>query len=127
MSPFRHPPGNFFNPITDISAVSGLTSLTFLRINNNSITDISALSGLTSLRFLYLNNNAITDVSALSGLTSLTDLRLSDNPDLSSIQPLLDNTGLGAGDRVTLGSTTVSCTDVALLEAKGVTLNSDCP
>jgi hypothetical protein len=39
---------------------------------------------------------------------------------------LLDNTGLGAGDTVDLRSTSVSCTDVAALQAKGVTVLSDC-
>jgi hypothetical protein len=40
---------------------------------------------------------------------------------------LLDNTGLGAGDQVLLGSTNVSCTDVDALQAKGVSVLSDCP
>ena len=33
----------------------------------------------------------------------------------------------GAGDLVTLNGTNASCADVALLEAKGVTVTSDCP
>ena len=45
---------------------------------------------------------------------------------LRNIQPLLDNTGLGAGDTVDLSVTSVSCTDVAALEGKGVTVTSDC-
>ncbi len=112
--------------ISDISALSGLTSLIFLVLNDNSITDISVLSGLTSLTCLGLSDNLITDISALSGLTSQTFLSLSDNPTLTDIQPLLDNTGLGAGDEVPLLSTSVSCTDVAALKAKGVTVNSGC-
>ncbi len=48
------------------------------------------------------------------------------NPDLTDIQPLLDNTGLGTGDSVLLMNTNVSCTDVATLEAKGVRVTSDC-
>ncbi len=115
------------NPITDISALSGLTSLTDLLLGFNSISDISALNGLTSLTTLSLDNNSISDISALSGLTSLTDLDLGKNPNLTDIQPLLDNTGLGAGDRVILWSTSVSCTDVAALQAKGVSVLSDCP
>ena len=67
----------------------------------------------------------------LSGLTSLTDLNLSGNPNLSDIQPLLDNPGIGAGlrrpDFVNLKNTNVSCTDVALLEAKGALVIYDCP
>ena len=115
------------NPITDISALSGLTSLTALALQSNSITDISALSGLTSLTELGLDINSITDISALRGLTSLTRLSLDSNTNLSNIQPLLDNTGLGAGDEINLSSTNVSCTDVALLVAKGATVTGIAP
>ena len=119
--------GLYDNPISDISALSGLGSLRFLDLGDNLFTDISPLSGLTSLTNLGLSINSITDVSALSGLTGLYDLNLDDNPGLSNIQSLLDNTGLGADDRVFLRNTNVSCTDVALLEAKGVIVQSDCP
>ena len=115
------------NSITDVSTLSGLAGLTSLGLYDNSITDISALSGLTSLTFLYLFGNSITDISALSGPTSLGYVSLINNPDLSNIQPLLDNTGLGAGDRVLLSGTMVSCADVAALQAKGVRVFSDCP
>ena len=62
----------------------------------------------------------------MSELTSLRDLDL-DNNSITDIQPLLDNTGLGVGDTVSLSGTSVSCADVAALEAKGVTVFSDCP
>ncbi len=91
---------------SDIGALSGLTSLTTLGLDGNSISDIGALSGLTSLTFLLLASNSIGDISELSGLTSLTILDLTNNPNLSDIQPLLDNTGLGAGDQVLLRSRT---------------------
>ena len=106
------------NSISDISALSGLTSLTTLRIDLNSISDISVLAGFTSLEELSLSSNSITDISALSGLTSLRFLDLRDNS-ITDIQPLLANTGLGAGDNAFL-PTSVSCTDVAALEVKGV-------
>ena len=115
------------NSITDIGPLSGLTGLRELFLDNNSISDISALSGLTSLARLFLSDNTISDISALSGLTLLFNLELGDNPGLSNIQPLLDNPGLGAGDTVELQSTNVRCTDVAALQAKGVTVRSDCP
>ena len=114
------------NKITDISALSGLTSLISLNVGHNSITHVGALSGLPGLRNLLLYGNSTTDIAALSGLTSLMRLDLRSNPDLSDIQPLLDNTGLGAGDTVDLTSTSVSCVDVAALQAKGVTVISDC-
>ena len=42
------------------------------------------------------------------------------------IQPLLDNARLGTGDEIDHRSTSVSCADVALLEAKGFLVGSDC-
>ncbi len=117
----------FFAGISSLVGMQNLTSLRILNLGNNqALPDISALSGLTSLRTLNLFNNGISDISALSGLTSLTNLVLSANVGLSNIQPLLDNPGLGTGDTVNLGGTTVSCTDVAALQAKGVTVGSDC-
>ncbi len=112
------------NSITDISVLSGLTSLSDLWLGDSSISDMSALSRLTSLTWLRLNNNSITDISALSGLMSLSSLRLDNNPDLTDIQPLLANTGLGTGDGVNLWNTSVSCTDVTALKAKGVTVSA---
>ena len=125
----------FNNSISDISALSRLTGLTTLDLRLNSISDISGLSGLTSLRVLTLYNNSIADIGALSGLTNLgdiegaffrpgPDLNLSNNPNLTTIQPLLDNTGLGTGDTVNLSDVGpgMPCADVALLQAKGVTV-----
>jgi len=114
------------NAITDVGPLSGLTNLTGLWLDDNSITDIGPLSGLTSLLGLWLHGNAITDIGALSGLTSLTELDLRDNPNLSNIQPLLSNAGLGATSVVHLSGTRVSCEDVALLEAKRVAVVSTC-
>jgi len=105
--------------------LSGLTNLRDLNLHTNAITDVSALRRLTSLTELRINGNQITDVSALKVLTSLAGLDLRFNPELSDIQPLLDNPGLGAGDRVELRFTRVSCSDAALLEAKGVMVHNE--
>jgi Leucine-rich repeat (LRR) protein len=113
--------------ITSVVGIQNLTSLDSLYLGDNSISDIDPLSRLTSLGWLHLVNNSIADIGVLSGLTNLTNLSLDNNPNLTDIQPLLDNTGLGAGDTVNLESTGVSCTHVAALEAKGVEVQSDCP
>ena len=42
--------------ISNISALSGLTNLTYLDLTGHNITDISALSGLTNLTQLYLGD-----------------------------------------------------------------------
>ena len=134
------------NPVADISPVSGLTELVFLRLGNGgvaipditpvsgltklrtltlftvSVDDITALTPLTSLRELDLIGNAITDVSALEGMVNLTELFLTRNGGLSNIQPLVDNVGLGTGDRILIEdvSPAMLCSAVAALEAKGV-------
>jgi Big-like domain-containing protein/Leucine Rich Repeat (LRR) protein len=113
--------------IIDVSPLGGLTNLTVLRLRANAVIDITALGTLVNLTELLLYENAIIDITALSGLTSLTRLFLGGNAGLTNIQSLLDNTGLGSGDQVTLDGTSVTCADVALLEAKGVTVTSDCP
>ncbi len=112
--------------VTSLVGIQNLTSLTWLDLHNNSIRDIGPLNELTSLTWLGLDDNTISDIGPLSGLTNLMFLGLDNNPNLTDIQPLLDNTGLGAGDTVNLLSTSVSCTDVVALQAKGVAVQSDC-
>ena len=109
--------------IESLVGIQNLTGLTDLELNANSITDISPLSGLTRLTTVGLVNNSITDISALRRLTNLTDLRLQSNPALSNIQPLLDNTGLGAGDRLGLAATSVRCADLPFLAANRVSVD----
>ena len=111
------------NSIRDISPLSGLTGLRVLILGGNSITDIGALSGLTSLADLRLQANSIRDISPLSRLTSLTELNLAGNPGVTDFQPLLSNEGLGVGATLDLRFTGARCTNLAALQAKGVSVN----
>jgi Leucine-rich repeat (LRR) protein len=63
--------------VSDLSALSPLTQLTGLSLNNTAVSDLSALSPLTQLTGLDLSNTAVSDLSALSPLTQLTGLYLS--------------------------------------------------
>jgi Ca2+-binding EF-hand superfamily protein len=81
------------NEISDLSSLSGLTSLKSLYLTSNSISDVSALSGLIELEWLSLSDNSISDVSALSGLTNLTQLYLSSN-NISDVSGLSGLTNL---------------------------------
>ena len=78
------------NEISNLSPLSGLTSLITLDLGNNVISDVSALSGLTSLTYLDLYNNVISDISALANLTNLTSLDLYNNviSDVSALSSL---------------------------------------
>ena len=111
--------------ISDLTPLSSLTSLIELRLAGNSFTDLSPLRGLTTLQYLELTGNDITDISPLSGLTSLKQLDLRFNPELTNIQALFENPGIGDGDIVELRHTNVSCADLARLEDKGVEVRTE--
>lgn len=111
--------------IGDLTPLSGLTSLIELRLAANSFTDLSPLRRLTTLEYLELTGNDITDITPLSGLTNLMALDLRFNPELSNIQALFENPGIGAGDIVELRHTQVSCADQARLAEKGVEVRTE--
>jgi len=67
------------NRITDISALSELSALTWLNLSDNRIADISALSGLSGIETLTLYGNQITDITALSEMARLRRLDLERN------------------------------------------------
>ena len=66
------------NDISDLSPLSGLTSLTWLNLAGNPVSDLTPLSRLTGLSHLNLQGCPIFDesLSALASLTGLTDLYL---------------------------------------------------
>ena len=70
--------GGWRRLVTDVSALSGLTGLTYLDLSGTGVTDVSALSGLTGLTDLGLSDTGVTDVSALSGLPRLSLLLMPD-------------------------------------------------
>jgi len=115
------------NAITDLSPLAGLTGLTAINAWDNAITDVNGLAGLTGLTALRLHINRIEEIDALRGLSALRTLTLQENPDLADIGPLLENPGLAAGGNVNLRATSVSCVDVAALQALGAAVISDCP
>jgi len=111
--------------ISDLTPLSGLTSLEELRLAANSFTDLSPLRGLNSLQYLELTGNNITDITPLSGLTNLMQLDLRFNPNLTDIEALFENPGIGAGDIVELRHTNVSCVDQARLAETGVEVRTE--
>ena len=115
------------SPFGDTLFCGLVSEMTSLIASSRGIRSLVGIQNLTSLMQLDLGSNSLTNIGSLSGLTSLRVLRLDNNPNLSNVQPLLDNPGLGAAGTVDLTNTNVSCTDVALLAAKGVTVTSDCP
>jgi internalin A len=81
------------NQLSDLTPLSGLTSLAFLRLSYNDISDISPVSGLTNLTHLDLSGNKISDLFPLSELTNLTFLSLGGNH-INDLSPLREMTCL---------------------------------
>lgn len=78
---------------TELSAISGLKSLTYLDLSDNPINGIGALKGLTELTDLRLHGMMLEYIGALSGMTKLENLDLSEN-ELQSYKPLYGLTTL---------------------------------
>jgi NACHT conflict system protein/NACHT domain-containing protein/Leucine Rich Repeat (LRR) protein len=97
--------------ISDLSPLSGLSSLQVLDLSDTPVSDVSALSGLSSLQRLDLIGTPVSDVSALSGLSSLQQLDLSGTP-VSDVSAL---SGLSSLQQLDLDETPVS--DISVLSA----------
>ena len=117
----------FNNDITDLTPVAGMLALQALDVGRNTVPDISALDELNDLLLVGLERTTVTDLSPLGDMLLLSYVVLDDNRDLSDIQPLLDNRGVGRDDTVQLERTAVSCEDIALLREKRATVTSNCP
>lgn len=111
--------------ITDIKGISGLTNLVRLQLENNRIVNISSLADLTNLSLIYLAQNDLVDISSLQYLTNATAITLSGNQ-IVDLLPLVNNSGLGAGDILTLTALPLSDqsinTYIPALQARGVNI-----
>jgi len=61
----------YMNSIKDISALSSLTNLKFLKIGYNRISNIGPLGGLTELTELNFNGNKISGIRSRIALTRM--------------------------------------------------------
>jgi hypothetical protein len=109
--------------LADISFVSGMDQLVALDLQGNEVVDISPLQSLSNLRILQLGSNAVANIDLLAGMETLELVGLSCN-EITNIKPLVDNPGIGAGDRVELGGNELDDisknTYMPALEARGV-------
>ena len=85
----------------------------------NAVIGISSLAKLATLVDLNIHAQDV------SGLTNLMQFDLRFNPELSNVQALFENSGIGAGDIVELRHTNVSCTDQERLAEKGVEIRTE--
>jgi hypothetical protein len=142
------------NAIVSIAPLAGLTNLRVLDLGENDIVSVASLSNLTQLRELYLDENMIASANAVAGLVQLRILNLAENElnsaapfnNLTLLQqldlegngisdgtPLVNNSGLGAGDTINLLGNPLSqdtlCNVVLPLRNRGATVlaEGECP
>ena len=115
------------NDIADLDPIVGLWALQTLDVGRNTVPDLSALTELDNLLLIGLQQTTVTDLSPLIFFFYVYNLDLHDNRELSNIQPLLDNPGVGRDDTVLLERTAVPCADIEMLRAKRATVTSNCP
>jgi hypothetical protein len=90
--------------LRDLSAVSVLSALKWLSLDNTQVRDLSALAGLSVLSRLYLANTLVDDLSAVASLSVLTQLFLA-NTQVGDLHSL---SGLSALRKLSLARTQVS-------------------
>lgn len=109
--------------LQDISPLADLSGLTHLYCRYSRITDISALADLKKLSVIYLDENEIEDISVLSDLSGITILEISSN-DIADLSPLVENDGIGEGDVINIWGNPLSAESIEIyipqLESRGV-------
>ncbi|MFO7881489.1 MAG: hypothetical protein R6U52_02990 [Kosmotogaceae bacterium] len=110
----------------DLVSLSELTNLKKLDLMTCSVTDITPLASLTELTYFRIMNNHVEDISILQYFTEIEELNLKYN-EISDIEPLVDNSGLGEGDVVYITGNNLDLTEgsedmqnIEELETRGV-------
>ena len=110
---------NYWGDVSDLTPLSGLTTLVKLTLSDQQITDLTPLAGLTNLESLNLSLNQIADLTPLAGLTKLWYLDLDWN-NVTDLTPLAGMTDLGvlwlSGSPVTSVAPLFGMADLYLLD-----------
>ena len=83
----RHLVINNCRQVSDLSPLTALTALTFLRCQGTKVSDLGPLSTLTALESLYCQDTPVSDLRPLSTLTALESLYCQDTH-VSDLRPL---------------------------------------
>ncbi|MYF69738.1 MAG: hypothetical protein F4181_07070, partial [Proteobacteria bacterium] len=115
-----------YMPVSDISALAGLTRLSRLHLSGTRVKNLDELTGLPELSVLFFWQNSVSDMAMFSKLRSLSVLHINYNQ-ISDISALVDSPVLAddAGLWIQgnpLGREAIY-SHVPLLEARGITVH----
>ncbi len=106
------------------ASCTGNSKILRLDLHGNGLSGnglLEDLQDLTSIKELNLHDNDLTDLTGLESLPNLQLLWLSENENLANLTPLVNNAGLGAGDRLSLrNSKDASTAQIDTLKNRGV-------
>lgn len=115
--------------IKSLAGLEQLRALKSLSLVSNMVSSITELKTLRQLEQLDLRHNRIQSIDSLRRLDRVKTLRLDHNL-IQDASPLLENKGLGSGDRVSLTDNDLDCEDMQqslkALRRRGVNVSSDC-
>lgn len=84
--------------LDDVTSLSGLeyaTELTVVDFGGNPVTDLTPISGLRKVAYLRMNNTGVTNLSPVSEYTTLTYFNANQaSPGISDLSPLSGNLGM---------------------------------
>ncbi|MFC1785003.1 hypothetical protein ACFL0J_05175 [Candidatus Neomarinimicrobiota bacterium] len=89
------------NKINDITYLENLVNLEELGLLYNQISDLTPLNDLINLSYLGIQTNNLIYIDALTNLTNLHLLKIGNNH-ITDINPLVQNQGFGANDKINL-------------------------
>lgn len=116
--------------LTSLRGIEYLKNLHTLSAVSNNVSDISSIAGLNNLRRLDLRFNRVSTIEALRSLSELNSVQLDHNR-IRDIAPLVDNSGLDAGDSVALSGNPIDCAaakdHLERLAKRRVTVSGACP
>ncbi len=105
----------------DPIALNEAQLVTFFGLSGKGISDISGIECFSNAEYLNLSTNSLLSIPQLQWLIKLKNVLISNNPMITSILPLVDNVGIGAGSMVYIsGNKKIPLEQVKALEAKGV-------
>ena len=85
----------FRSPISDLTPLKNLTSITYLNVANNKVYDLSSLENLSELEYLHLGwNIGVKDITPLANMSKLKGLNLTYTHSLRDISTLRNLTQL---------------------------------
>lgn len=101
--------------ITRLDSLKDITAVTqWLHITHTSITDLSAMSSLTTVGILQVTSNDLMTTTSITTLQQIDLLFIDNNPALASLAGLTNNVTTGFGGTLFIGNTAL--TDLTGLE-----------